>query len=301
MTVGAAVEGRVRAAFADAGVRGWLHAVDVDDPAREVAVDADQAVVLASVFKVAVLVELFARVAAGELDPAEPVDVPAAARTPGETGLGAMRDDARLSLRDLAYLMIAVSDLAATDALYDRLGEAAINARLDRLGLARTRVAGCCRDMVASMREDAGAAEGAELVARLADPEVRARLRVLDPAQTSRGTPRDLTRLLGAIWRDEAADARACAEMRRLLALQVWPHRLASGFPDDEVAVSGKTGTVPGVRNEVGVVEYPDGRRYAVAVFTRTDSPALTLPQADAAIGVAARRAVDALRSSISP
>lgn len=61
--------------------------------------------------------------------------------------------------------------------------------------------------------------------------------------------------------------------------------------------VSGKTGTLPGIRNEVGVVELGDGARYAVAVFTRHDGARAGLPQADAVIGVAARIAVDALRA----
>jgi beta-lactamase class A len=78
--------------------------------------------------------------------------------------------------------------------------------------------------------------------------------------------------------------------------LQVWPHRLASGFPFDDVRVAGKTGTLPTVRNEIGVVEYPDGGRYAVAVCTRSASTAFTLPAADAVIGTAARLAVEHLR-----
>src|SRR5690606_22964661 len=121
--------------------------------------------------------------------------------------------------------------------------------------------------------------------------------RALKPALVSRHTPRGMTRLLAAVWRDEAGTAEHCAAMRRLLALQVWPHRLASGFPFDDVHVAGKTGTLPTVRNDVGVVEYPDGGRYAVAVFTRTANPAAALPAADAVIGTAARLAVDGLRA----
>jgi beta-lactamase class A len=286
---------RVAAAFADAGVSGWVHVVDVDDPSREIGLGADEPVVLSSVFKLPLLVELWRRVDAGALDATEAIDLPVEGRTAGPTGLAAMRDAARLSVRDLAQLMITVSDNAAADALYDRIGEAAINAALDDLGCTATRVHGCCRDLFAAMEEDAETSDPEELVARLADPAVRARQRVLDPARTSRSTPRDMTRLLRAVWRDEAATPAACGDMRRALGLQVWPHRLASGFPGDDVRVSGKTGTLPGVRNEVGVVEQADGRRFAVAVFTRSDSPAFTLPQADAAIGRAARVAVDAL------
>ncbi|WP_143261680.1 serine hydrolase, partial [Allokutzneria sp. NRRL B-24872] len=98
--------------------------------------------------------------------------------------------------------------------------------------------------------------------------------------------------------RAAAASPESCAAMRRLLALQVWPHRLASGFPFDDVRVAGKTGTLPTLRNEVGVVEYPDGGRYAVAVFTASVRTSLTLPAADAVIGTTARLAVDHLRAN---
>jgi beta-lactamase class A len=64
-------------------------------------------------------------------------------------------------------------------------------------------------------------------------PAALAGLRVLDPATTNRSTPREMTALLAAIWRDEAAGPAACAAMRRVLGLQIWPHRPASGSPAD--------------------------------------------------------------------
>jgi beta-lactamase class A len=126
-----------------------------------------------------------------------------------------------------------------------------------------------------------------------------AQLREVDPRRaTTRTTPRDITRLLQLIWADEAAPPAACAEARRILNLQVWPHRLASGFADlDDVITGGKTGTLPGIRNEVGVVEYPDGGKYAVACFTRSTNLTKKDAAADAVIGRAARLAVDELRS----
>jgi beta-lactamase class A len=44
------------------------------------------------------------------------------------------------------------------------------------------------------------------------------------------------------------------------------------------------------------VVTYPDGRQFAVAVFTRSDSLTDRNPALDAAIGQAARLAVEGLR-----
>ncbi|WP_433252463.1 serine hydrolase [Streptosporangium sp. CA-135522] len=275
--------------FRAAGVTGFLHAVDLDTGA-EVAHSADEPVVLASVFKVALLVELFRQADAGRLDVTERITVMADHHTPGPTGVSAMADDVTMSLRDLAYLMIAVSDNTAADALVRRVGLPAVNAMLAAAGLNGTWIEHDCRGLFASIVEDAGQPEVPT------DPALISRLRALDPALTSRSTPRDMTRLLGMIWCDEAASAESCASMRRLLGLQVWPHRLAAGFPYDDVAVSGKTGTLPTVRNEVGVVEYPDGGRYAVAVFTRSYGTAQNQPRADAVIGTAARAAVERLR-----
>jgi len=283
---------RIEAAFQRAGVTGHLHAVDLDT-GREIGLRAGEAVVIASVFKLPLLVAFYRRAAAGLLDPAEPVVVRADPRSGGSTGVSVFQDEARVSLRDLAALMITISDNTAADALFARVGTAEVNAAMADLGLRDTHIVGDCADLAQSMLADSGASDLDSLWALLAEPGMAARLRALDPARTSRSTPRDLTRLLSAVWRDEVP---AGPEIRRLLGLQVWPHRLASGFPFDDVRVSGKTGTMLTIRNEVGLVEYPDGGRYAVAVCTRSATVAAVQPAADAVIGTAARLAVDALR-----
>ncbi|MEU3220869.1 serine hydrolase [Streptomyces sp. NPDC006971] len=283
---------RIRAAFTDAGVTGRLHALDIDS-AAQLGVGADQLACTASVHKLCLLVALHERAAIGDLDLTEQVECPPHGRTPGPTGLAAMLDATRLSLRDLAYLMMAVSDNAAADLLLARVGLDAVNRTTARLGLDATRAVHSFGAMLAGVKEDAGPAG----VQALADPHVVARLRALDPARTNHSTPRGMTRLLRAVWRDEACLPEHGAVIRRVMGLQVWPHRLASGFPFDDVHVAGKTGSLPTLRNEVGVVEYPDGGRYTVAVFTRTAHTAATLPVADAVIGTAARIAVDALRN----
>jgi beta-lactamase class A len=71
-----------------------------------------------------------------ELDPGEPVEtVPPA----GSAGVAEyLSPAARLTLGDLALLMLAVSDNAATNVLIDRLGLDAVNVEISRLGLPRT-------------------------------------------------------------------------------------------------------------------------------------------------------------------
>ncbi|MFJ6569687.1 serine hydrolase [Streptomyces sp. NPDC091292] len=286
------VRARIRAVFGDAGVTGWMHAVDIDSGA-EVADGAETPVSTASVHKLCLAVTVQRLADEGRLDPEEQVESLPGDRTPGPTGLAMLSGPVRMSVRDLVAMALTVSDNTAADLLFDRVGLAAVNDAMRAVGLRRTVAVQTMRDLFATIDEDSGGDE-----ARLrSDPALLARLRVLDPARANRSTPRDMTRLLTALWRDEACSPDRARELRAVLGLQVWPHRLAAGFPYDDVRVYGKTGTLPTLRHEVGVVEYPDGGRYAVAVFTRAARTAARQPAADAAIGTAARLAVRALRA----
>ena len=287
---------RLREVFDAAGAVGFVHAREVDGPG-EVCLDADEPVVLASVFKVPVALTYARQAAAGLLDRTERICM---TKTDREGGIGTdgCADDVEMSWRDLALFMLTMSDNAATDVVLSRVGLDSVRADLAELGLSRTRLIGGCFDLGASMLADLGlgSMEEYERVAADLPDEAVWKLAVLDPGRTTSSTPREITTLLSLIWRDEAGPPEACAEVRSLMGRQIWPHRLTAGFPDD-VAVAGKTGTLPAVRNEVGVVTYPDGSRYAVAVFTRARSLAYRQPAVDAAIGAAARCAVDLLRA----
>lgn len=284
--------------FRVAGARGYVHARRVDDGRAEVGLDADSPVVTASVFKVPVMLELARQTAAGGLSATQRVVVPASRRTDGPTGLSVMLDDVELSLRDLGFMMMSVSDNTATDVVMGLVGLDRVATTLASLGLRETVVAQDCAQLLTELAGDLGIRLASDVPLSFADLDRTkvAAARALNARHTNRTTPREMTHLLSLIWTDEAGPPEACAEVRRVMALQVWPHRLSSGFPDG-VAVAGKTGTLPGIRNEVGVVTYPDGGRYAVAVFTVAESLASQQPAVDAAIGHAGRVAVDALRA----
>jgi beta-lactamase class A len=283
------------ATFEAAGARGFLHARDLATGA-ETGLDSGELVVLASVFKIPVLLELVRRFAAGDASPTDRLCVTPAEHTLGSTGLSAMSDDVELSLRDLAYLMMSVSDNTATDVIMRRLGLDGINATLASLGLSRTVLVGDCSHLLGSFTDDTGIERSDERRTSEIEPELLRRWRSLDPHRTSRSTPREMTKLLELIWTDSAGPPEACGQVRRIMAQQVWPHRLTSGFPDG-VQLAAKTGTLPGIRNEAGVVTYPDGSSYAVAVFTRANTFVARQPAIDASIGRAAFAAVEALRA----
>ncbi|MYW90171.1 serine hydrolase [Amycolatopsis rubida] len=291
------IRARIEAVFADAGAEGFLHAREIGVPGPEVSAGGDAPVVLASVFKIPVALAYAREVAAGRLDDTERTKVTARYRI-GGIGTAGCADDVEMSWRDLAHFMLTMGDNAATDVLYHRLGQEKVDRVLADLELARTRLIGCCEDLFASVVADLGGAPDADLEALFAEatPEQMDKLSVRDPERTTSSTPREITELLDAIWTDRAGEPQACERVRTIMAQQIWPHRLSSGFPPG-VAVAAKTGTLPGIRNEAGVVTLGDGRRFAVAVFTRAQSLEDRLPAVDASIGAAARLALDHLQS----
>lgn len=293
------ISARIAESFSAAGAQGYLHAREVggaDGP--EVDVDADAPVVLASVFKLFVALGFAAEVSSGRLAETEQTTVGARYRI-GGVGTAGCRDEVTMSWRDLALFMMSMSDNAATDVIWHRIGKPVVEQVIRDLHLRKTRLVGCCEDILVTMAQDLGFNLGEDdIFAQFAavQPEQLWATSALDPARTSASTPREITTVLERLWTDQAASPAACAQVRALMGQQIWPHRLSSGF-DSSVQIAGKIGFLPGVRNEVGVVTYPDGRRYAVAVFTRATSLAERLPDIDAAIGETARLALDHLRA----
>ncbi len=296
----AAARDAVRAVLAEAGLYGWVHArpitVSPTAPGECVDVDAHQGVPAASVYKLVLAVAWCRQVDDGIRDPRARVTVDPAEHTAGPTGLSTFDDAATVSERDLVRLMMTVSDNTAADVLLRAVGLDAVAATSAALGLAGTRVRGGTADALAGLQRDLAQASPAAALEALASTDVTSRISAYDPALASATTAADMTTLLRDVWLDRAAGTESCAFLRRIMAQQVWPHRLAAAFPYDDVLTSGKTGTLGALRHEVGVVEFPGEVPVAVAVLTRSARSERALPGADAAIARVARIAVGALR-----
>lgn len=290
--------------FATAGCVGTLCVQDSAGQ-REVGVAADRPVVAASVIKVLIAVEAERQIAAGRLDPSERVRLLAQARTPGPVGFSLYNDDVEVSLRDLLVSMLTISDNVATDALLARVGIEPCNATAVELGLSATVIVDNLRAMTDSIGQAAGFATWDAMTAWAAQPHSAAegavvQERVLSAAAmqaetATRTSARDMCTLLRLIWSDRAAPEDACRRIRTLMGRQLTRQRLAAAFAPP-ARVSAKSGGLLGVyRNEVGVIEFPDGRWYTAAVFTQTTDSTIGEVAVNAAIGRAAARAVDLL------
>lgn len=194
----------------------------------------------ASSIKIAILLEVFKRAEEGSLRLDERLDLPAAKKVAGSGVLFYLGDPApALTVRDLAVLMVVLSDNTATNLLIDRVGMDAVNKRLDGLGLPKTRLRRRMMDLKA-------AAEGRENVS----------------------TPREMMTLVEKIWSGAVLKDPSRKDLIEILSIEKdSPLRAGVLAVAEDVAVAEKPGGLEAVRCDTGVVLLAD-RPYVIAVMT---------------------------------
>jgi beta-lactamase class A len=174
--------------------------------------------------------------------------------TPGTT---------QLTLKDLATMMVAVSDNSATNVLIDRIGMANIEAFLDREGLRQTHLRRKMMDLHA-------AAEGRENLS----------------------TPREMMTLLERLYRGRILAEPWREDFFQMLSTHKTGY-LTQDLPDD-LRVANKPGWLEGVRNDSGVV-FLERRPYVICVMTTYLANERRGEEAVASISLAAYQMFDRL------
>lgn len=142
----------------------------------------------------------------------------------------------RITLRDLATMMVAVSDNSATNVLIDKVGMQNVNAMLDAQGLTHTRLRRKMMDLEA-------AKQGRENVS----------------------SPREMMLLLDAIYHGKVLNKESAADFFKLLSTNK-----DSWIPRDlpaDLKIANKPGSLEAVRNDSGIV-FVEGRPYVICVMT---------------------------------
>ena len=205
--------------------------------AQKYTLRGDEVFPQASSIKVAVLAELYHQAQQGKLKLTDMYTVRTSdlvadsyimnGLTPGVT---------RLTLRDLATMMVAVSDNSAANVLIDRVGMENVNSWLDSLDLTHTRLRRKMMDLKA-------AGEGRENIS----------------------TPGEMLSLLGALYRGKILNQELTEDFFKVLSTpkDSWiPRELP-----EELKIANKPGSLEGVRNDSGVV-FVANRPYIICVMT---------------------------------
>lgn len=132
------LEGSIADLIADAEGRVGICAVTLDG-SRDLAINADEVYPTASTIKMYILFALLARAERGEISLGERLELTREAAQPGSGVLFHLGSGLRPTLRDLATLMMMISDNTALIMLSEYLGLDAINDEIARLDLEHTR------------------------------------------------------------------------------------------------------------------------------------------------------------------
>jgi beta-lactamase class A len=172
----------------------------------------------------------------------------------------------QITNRDLATMMVAVSDNSATNILIDRLGMENINALLDGLGLRNTRLRRKMMDVKA-------AAEGRENIS----------------------TPQEMLTLLEKVYQGKVLNKEMTADFFKMLST----HKdsfIPRDLPDG-LQIANKPGELEAVRNDSGIV-FLQNRPYIICVMTTYLIRERDGEEAIAKISAAAFRLFDRLARS---
>jgi beta-lactamase class A len=191
----------------------------------------------ASSIKICVLAELYRQAQQGKLKLTDLYTVNAVDLVQDSDIMGGLTPGVtQVTLRDLATMMVAVSDNSATNVLIDRVGMDNVNAFLKAQGLRDTRLRRKMMDLKA-------AAEGRENVS----------------------TPNEMLNLLQALYRGEILNKEMTGDFFKVLSTHKdsWIPR---NLPDD-LKIADKPGALEGVRNDSGVI-FVDKRPFVLCIMT---------------------------------
>ncbi len=197
----------------------------------------DEVFAQASSIKITVLADLYLQAQQGKLKLTDLYTVQASDLVPDSDIMNGLTPGVtRITLRDLATMMVAVSDNSACNVLIDRVGMQNVNAMLDSLGLTHTRLHRKMMDLEA-------AKEGRENIS----------------------TPREMMTLLDAIYHGKVLNKESTADFFKMLSTN--KESFIPRYLPPDLKVANKPGELEAVRNDSGVV-LVEGRPYVICVMT---------------------------------
>jgi beta-lactamase class A len=231
---------------------------------EEIAVNADATFPTASVIKLPLLVELMRQAHEGKLSLDARVPLNAVDKQGGSGILKVLDEGLQLTLRDVATLMVVVSDNTATNLAIDAVGGVgAVDAAMDELGLSTIRLHN-------------------RIDFELIGTEVR---------RLGESSARDMCALIHGIAERTVFGAEVSEAVEAVLAQQqyldqasryveVSPYAAELGL-DPSIRVANKTGFFTGTRADAGVFRFRGGGGFTYAMFHHGSKDESFLPEAE--------------------
>ncbi len=242
---------------------------------EEASISGSELFPTASVFKVPVIVELYRQAESGRLSLDDTIILKDPDKVPGSGILRELSEGLEVTIRDLSRLMMILSDNTATDMIVERVGKENVNAAMRGFGLRNTVVVADCRDILFDLvgaNDVPDEEKTLDLYQRLSKGGGANRGSwSLGTERNDVTTPLEMNRLLGLIVGGEAAGRGSCdAILATMERCQTGEYRVPKYLPAERVRMQRKTGSLPGIRNDVGVITIlTTGEMYCVSCFTK--------------------------------
>ena len=265
-----------------------------------ITVNGDETFVMASTYKVAIATTLLNRVDKGEVKLTDLIDITQEMMVAGDNAiaLNFVHPGIKLSVANLIEPMITESDNTATDTCLKLAGgPEAVTKMMRSIGITDLRVDRYTSEILRDfygLPDKAYASVLAEAIAK--DPTLAAKqpdrnLKFEKEDPRDQTSPNAMLELLLAIDSGKALSKKSREFLLGVMSRTRTGGGRLKGLLPKGTPVAHKTGTIGGVANDVGYVTLPDGRRFAIAVFTKSS----TTPEAyrDRAIAEVTRTLYD--------
>jgi beta-lactamase class A len=246
--------------------------------------NAGQTFPMASTFKIAVAGAVLNRIDKGELklDTMVTVDPAVWVQSAGITEQ-MKHPGVALSVHNLLELMLTRSDNTATDVMVAQAGgAAAVTAWLRKVGVTNgQRVdADTARLIYRALDITPGPGSFKDNIERAfaADPSKRDMDQKRTPNVPFNNDPRDastpeaMVQLLAVIQSGKALSASSTKVLIEIMERCITGEKRLKGLLPQGTVVAHKTGTLMSIANDVGIVTMPDGSKFAIAVFVKSDT-----------------------------
>jgi beta-lactamase class A len=204
----------------------------------EFGIQPDTKVRTASTIKLPILCALESLVGQGGVKWDERMRVTPESKVPGSGVLASLEDGTEVSIRNLAILMIVLSDNTATNLILDRIGGDVVNEYLDSIGLRATRVNRKIRGDGPVLKEASGWTRAGML-----EENKKYGIGV--------STPREMVHLLGMLNDGKVVSAEASKDVIDIMKKQQDKDGIGRHAAAD---VASKSGALDALRSDVGLV-----------------------------------------------
>lgn len=240
---------------------------------EEVHIQGDCYFQTASVVKVPILVTLFEEVYKGNIDITERVPLKREDRVPGSGVFQEMDAGVSPTIKDLAMMMIIVSDNMATDKLLKLVGAKTVRDYMRTIGLEKIHIKHSIWELLSYCAGITPTSYSEEMFDQIINTLIDGHydwesIVFQETTENNVSTTRDMNQLMEKIELGEIFSEACSADIRCILLRQQYQQRIPGLLPRG-TKVANKTGSIGSIYNDTGIVYLPDQKgEFVITVFS---------------------------------